>query len=85
MTFKKDHPREFVIGEPHKGIKIWSSFKDSIANLRFISEIEPNNVDEALKEDSWVVAMHDELNQFTRNNVWYLVPKPKDYPIIGTK
>ena len=29
--------------------------------------------------------MHDELNQFKRNNVWTLVPKPNNHTIIGTK
>lgn len=31
------------------------------------------------------MAMRDELNQFIRNNVWRLVPKPNDHPITGTK
>ena len=29
--------------------------------------------------------MQDELNQFERNEVWHLVPKPRDHPVIGTK
>ena len=29
--------------------------------------------------------MLEELNQFERNNVWELVEKPENYPIIGTK
>ena len=29
--------------------------------------------------------MQDELNQFTRNDVWLLVPKTNDMNIIGTK
>jgi hypothetical protein len=29
--------------------------------------------------------MHDELHQFTRNDVWSLVPQPADHNIIGTK
>ena len=32
-----------------------------------------------------MMAMHDELNQFKRNNVWTLVDRPIDHPIIGTK
>ena len=32
-----------------------------------------------------MLAMQEELNQFERNNVWILVEKSKDYPIIGTK
>lgn len=29
--------------------------------------------------------MHDELEQFVRNDVWYLVPPPDHGNIIGTK
>ena len=29
--------------------------------------------------------MQEELNEFERNNVWELVEKPSNYPIIGTK
>jgi hypothetical protein len=32
-----------------------------------------------------VSAMHDELHQFTRNDVWTLVPRPAEQNIIGTK
>jgi len=28
--------------------------------------------------------MQKELNQFERNQVWHLVPRPYDRPIIGT-
>ena len=29
--------------------------------------------------------MQEELNQFERNNIWTLVSKSKNHPIIGTK
>ena len=29
--------------------------------------------------------MQEELNQFSRNKVWDLVPRPNDRPVIGTK
>ena len=29
--------------------------------------------------------MEEELNQFTRNDVWTLVPKPENKSIIGTR
>ncbi|PNY08863.1 hypothetical protein L195_g005400 [Trifolium pratense] len=43
------------------------------------------NVDEALTDDAWIVAIQEELNQFERNDVWCLVPKPQQKNIIGTK
>jgi len=47
--------------------------------------IEPTTVDEALSDDGWIVAMQEELNQFQRNDVWDLVPKPQKKKIIGKK
>ncbi|KAL5545088.1 hypothetical protein UlMin_008872 [Ulmus minor] len=32
-----------------------------------------------------ILAMQEELNQFERNDVWELVPRPKDQTVIGTK
>ena len=31
------------------------------------------------------MAILEELNQFEKNQVWKLVPRPKDHSIIGTK
>jgi len=41
----------------------------------FVSQIEPKSIEEALNDDKWIAAMHEELNQFTRNDVWFLVSK----------
>ena len=38
-----------------------------------------------MKDDSWIITMQDELNQFERNEVWKLVPRPNDHLVIGTK
>jgi hypothetical protein len=46
--------------------------------------MEPNRVDEALLDVDWVNAMHEELNNFTRNEVWELVERPKNHNVIGT-
>ncbi|GJT27169.1 retrovirus-related pol polyprotein from transposon TNT 1-94 [Tanacetum coccineum] len=51
----------------------------------FISTIEPKNINEALKDENWVMAMQEELNQFITNDVWELVSNPMDMTIIGTK
>ncbi|GKB92017.1 retrovirus-related pol polyprotein from transposon TNT 1-94 [Tanacetum coccineum] len=44
-----------------------------------------SNVNEALGDESWVVAMQEKLNQFIANDVWDLVPLPKNQSIIETK
>ncbi|PKA49927.1 Retrovirus-related Pol polyprotein from transposon TNT 1-94 [Apostasia shenzhenica] len=53
--------------------------------MAFISKIEPKSIDEAESDEYWMIAMQEELNQSTRNDVWELVARPNDHPIIGTK
>jgi hypothetical protein len=50
----------------------------------FVSSFEPFKVEDALRDPDWVVAMQEELNNFKRNEVWYLVERPKQN-VIGTK
>ena len=38
-------------------------------HFSFVSHIEPNKIDEALRDVDWVNAMHEELNNFKRNQV----------------
>jgi len=33
----------------------------------------------------WFATIRDELNQFTRNDVWFLVPKSYNMNVNGTK
>ena len=47
--------------------------------------VEPSTVEEVLVDEHWVMAMHDELNQFKRNKLWELVPRPSKTNNIGTK
>ena len=51
----------------------------------FVSSIEPKKIDEALKDIDWVNAMHEKLNNFTRNQVWELIERPKGHNVIETK
>ena len=53
--------------------------------MTLLSTIEPKNIEEALSEDSWVIAMEEELSQFTKNTVWNLVPPPMNHSVIGNK
>ena len=47
--------------------------------------LNQKNVKEALLDEYWVKAMQDDLEQFTRTDVWTLVPRPDLYNVIGTK
>jgi hypothetical protein len=46
---------------------------------------EPKDIDRALRDADWVNAMHEELNNFKRNEVWELVERPKDHNVIRTR
>ncbi|GJW37465.1 retrovirus-related pol polyprotein from transposon TNT 1-94, partial [Tanacetum coccineum] len=50
-----------------------------------LSQLKPKNVNKALGDESWVVAIQEEVNQFVTNDIWDLVPLPKNQSIIGTK
>ena len=79
------HPKELIIGDPSQGIRTRSSHRDAHDYLAFVSQIEPHTLEEAESDPNWMMAMHEELNQFERNKVWTLVERPSDHPIIGTK
>ena len=38
-----------------------------------------------MRDLDWVNTLHEELNNFTQNQVWDLVERPKNYNVIGTK
>ncbi|GJS14883.1 putative ribonuclease H-like domain-containing protein [Tanacetum coccineum] len=51
----------------------------------FLSQEEPKKVIHALKDPSWIEAVHDELLQFKLQKVWTLVDLPNGKRAIGTK
>ena len=83
--YNPHHPKDLVIGDVSKGVTTRSKLHDYCGHYAFISHVEPKNVLEAEADSYWLLAMQEELNQFERNQVWHLVPKPHDRPTIGTK
>ncbi|GKC81256.1 retrovirus-related pol polyprotein from transposon TNT 1-94 [Tanacetum coccineum] len=84
MKESKNHPLDQVIGNLNQRT-LRSQAQNHSDFFSFISTIEPKNVNETLKDESWVVAMQEELNQFIANDVWELVPLPISQSVIGTK
>ncbi|GJT32406.1 retrovirus-related pol polyprotein from transposon TNT 1-94 [Tanacetum coccineum] len=80
----RNHPLENVIGNLNQRT-LRSQAQNQSNFFCFISTIEPKNVNEALGDESWIVTMQEELNQFVANDVWELVPQPRNMTIIGTK
>jgi hypothetical protein len=54
-------------------------------NTLFIALFKPRDIGHALSDSSWVNTMHEELENFERNQVWILVEPLRDVNIIGTK
>ncbi|GJU38292.1 retrovirus-related pol polyprotein from transposon TNT 1-94 [Tanacetum coccineum] len=80
----RNHPLKNVIGNLKQ--RTFRSQAQNQSNFFcFISTIEPKNVNEALKDESWIIVMQEELNQFVTNDVWELVPQPKNMTVIETK
>ncbi|GKE57804.1 hypothetical protein Tco_1496989, partial [Tanacetum coccineum] len=68
----KNHPLGNIIGNLNQ--RTFRSQAQNQSNFFcFISTTEPKNVNEALKDESWIIAMLEELNQFIANDVWELV------------
>jgi hypothetical protein len=80
------HPQDLIIWSPSKGVITWSqNLASFVEHHAFVSRVEPTCIDEALKDLDWVNAMHEELNNFTQNQVWTLEESPQDARVIGTK
>nr|GEX22942.1 retrovirus-related Pol polyprotein from transposon TNT 1-94 [Tanacetum cinerariifolium] len=80
----RNHPLENVIGNLNQRT-LRSQAQNQSNFFCFISTIEPKNINKALGDKSWIVAMQEELNQFIANDIWELVPLPMNMTIIGTK
>jgi hypothetical protein len=84
QIIQKDHPVDNILGSISKGVTTRSCLATFYEHYSFVSSLEPLKVEEALDDPDWVMAMQEELNNFTRNEVWSLVERPKQN-VIGTK
>ncbi|KAD5802688.1 hypothetical protein E3N88_14048 [Mikania micrantha] len=92
------HPQDNIIGNPTDGVKTRNHLSSGgladvldfadvnfCAHSCFISQVEPKTITEALKEESWLDTMQEELLQFKKLGVWQLVDRPKGAKLIGTR
>ncbi|KAI3813794.1 hypothetical protein L1987_18529 [Smallanthus sonchifolius] len=87
LRIHKIHPTTNIIGPLNVGVSTRSAceaFENNMFSC-FISQAEPKNINAALLENSWVEAMQEELQQFSKLHVWNLVDLPKNKVPIGTR
>jgi hypothetical protein len=84
QAIQRDHPVNSILGDIHKGVTTRSRVAHFCEHYSFMSSIEPYRIEDALRDPDWVVAMQKELNNFTRNDVWHLIPCPNQN-VVGTK
>nr|AAX94887.1 retrotransposon protein, putative, Ty1-copia sub-class [Oryza sativa Japonica Group]ABA92936.1 retrotransposon protein, putative, Ty1-copia subclass [Oryza sativa Japonica Group] len=83
-TVQRDHPVDNILGDIRKGVTTRSRVANFCQHYSFVSSLEPTRVEDALGDPDWVMAMQEELNNFTCNLVWTSVERP-DQNVIGTK
>ncbi|KAH9762390.1 hypothetical protein KPL70_000794 [Citrus sinensis] len=80
--YVSSHPKDVILGVPSRGVTTRSSLRNTCEYAAFIFQIVPKSFGDAENDESWIMAMQEELNQFERNNVWELVPNPEHQSII---
>ena len=83
--WSRDHTEDLIIGDPSTGVQTRRETQNECLYSCFLSKNEPKKIDEALQDPDWIIVMQEELNQFERNKVWELVPRPKNRSVIGAK
>jgi transposase InsO family protein len=72
-TIQRYHPVDNILGSIKRGVTTRSRLAIFCEFYSFVSSLEPLKVEEALGDPDWIIAMQEELNNFTRNEVWSLV------------
>ena len=70
---KLNHPPEVIVRNMDELTLRKHTVDKCVTNFVFyscyLSQVEPTKVEEALQDESWVEAMHDELLQFQKNDI----------------
>src|SRR6266540_2439534 len=84
QSVQRDHPIDNILGSIRRGVTTRSRLANFCEFYSFVSSLESLRVEQALEDPDWMIAMQEVLNNFTRNEVWSLVERPKQN-VIGTK
>jgi hypothetical protein len=58
-----------IIGDISRGVQTRSKLALFCEHFSFVSFIEPKKIEKALRDVDWMNAMHEELNNFTKNKI----------------
>jgi hypothetical protein len=80
------HPLSKIIGDiDERTTRSRSRNSSHFAHATFVASFEPKDIGHALSDANWVNSMHEEFENFARNQVWELVEPPPNCHPIGTK
>ena len=68
----KNHPESNIIGSLDEGLRFRKGnilLANHVTYHCYLAQFELKMVEEALQDENWVESMHEELNQFVRNDV----------------
>jgi hypothetical protein len=81
-----NHPTSRIIGDLNeRTARLRVQNNSHFAHAAFVATFEPKDIGHALSDHNWVNLMHEELENFERNQVWELVDPPPGCEPIGTK
>lgn len=79
---RNNHLANNIIGDKNVVVLTRRKTRESTCLL---SKIEPKIAKEALKDEDWIKAMDEEMEQIEKNETWILVPKLENKNVIGMK
>nr|GEY75692.1 hypothetical protein [Tanacetum cinerariifolium] len=84
----KDYPLNNIIGQLSRPVSTRLQLHEQALFCyydAFLTLVEPKTYKEALTQSCWIEAMHEELNEFERLEVWELIPRPDQVMLINLK
>ncbi|GJY34704.1 putative ribonuclease H-like domain-containing protein [Tanacetum coccineum] len=84
LKIHKDHLKRQILGDPTLAVQTRGKIQKASSAQQALAK-EPKTISQALKDESWVEAMQEELLQFKLQQVWILVDLPFGKKAIGTK
>jgi hypothetical protein len=85
--FQKAYPPQQIIGNLNERVtrSLRPAHLSCFSNTLFVALFEPRDVGHTLSGSIWINAIHEQLENFERNQVWTLVRPLRDVNVIGTK